>query len=39
MELHEKSSEGDAGAAMLRPEEETAQNTLTADVKAVEKEE
>jgi len=34
MEIHEKSSEGDAGAAMLRPETEEAQNTLTADVKA-----
>jgi small subunit ribosomal protein S3Ae len=34
MEIHEKSSEGDAGAAMLRPETDEAQNTLTADVKA-----
>jgi len=36
MELHEKSYEGDAGAAMVRQEDEAAQNTLTADVKATE---
>jgi len=38
MELHEKSAEGDVGAAMDRPEEDAAVNTLTADVKAVEAE-
>ena len=36
MELHEKSQEGDVGAAMARPEEDAAVNTLTADVKATE---
>jgi len=36
MELHEKSHEGDVGAAMDRPEDEAAVNTLTADVKATE---
>jgi len=36
MELHEKSHEGDVGAAMDRPEDGAAVNTLTADVKATE---
>lgn len=39
MELHDKSADGDVGAAMDRPEDSAAQNTLTADVKAAETEE
>merc|ERR1712070_1220501 len=34
--VHEKPKEGDVGAAMARPEEDAAVNTLTADVKATE---
>merc|ERR1712080_515380 len=34
MELHEKSHEGDSGAAMVRPETEEAQNLLTAEAPA-----
>merc|ERR1719230_1807314 len=38
MELHQDSGDHDAGAAFGRPENEEAQNTLTADIKAEEEE-
>jgi len=35
MELHQDSGDGDAGAAIGRPEDEAAKNTLTAEIEAV----
>merc|ERR1712227_929391 len=39
MELHQDSGDHDAGAALGRPENEDAKNTLTADVEAADAEE